>query len=88
MTTGKATAGSGLFGYPLSEEYQEISATDGKTYTVQYFERQTLRVSPRERARRIEVLLGLLGTYHGTGDAPMRLRRVGRRFASNATRST
>ena len=28
-----------VFGYPLSEEFQEVSATDGKPYTVQYFER-------------------------------------------------
>ncbi|HEY0070395.1 MAG TPA: hypothetical protein VGE04_10545, partial [Chloroflexia bacterium] len=27
------------FGYPLSEQFEEVSATDGKTYTVQYFER-------------------------------------------------
>src|SRR5215204_6454164 len=26
-------------GYPVSEEMQEVSETDGKAYTVQYFER-------------------------------------------------
>src|SRR6478672_4752911 len=27
------------FGFPLSEQFNEITATDGKTYAVQYFER-------------------------------------------------
>jgi len=48
------------FGFPLSEQFQEISATDGKTYTVQYFERNRFELHP-EKAAPYEVELGLLG---------------------------
>ena len=47
------------FGYPLSEEFQE-KATDGKMYTVQYFERNRFEYHP-ENAAPYNVLLGLLG---------------------------
>src|SRR5918911_203235 len=48
------------FGFPLSEQFQEISATDGRTYTVQYFERNRFELHP-EKAAPYEVELGLLG---------------------------
>jgi lipoprotein-anchoring transpeptidase ErfK/SrfK len=48
------------FGYPLSEEFQE-KAADGKTYTVQYFERNRFEYHP-ENAAPYNVLLGLLGS--------------------------
>src|SRR6476661_5474687 len=48
------------FGFPLSEQFNEISATDGKTYTVQYFERNRFELHP-EKAAPYEVELGLLG---------------------------
>lgn len=47
------------FGFPLSEQFQEVS-TDGKTYTVQYFERNRFELHP-EKAAPYEVELGLLG---------------------------
>ena len=52
----------GLFvnGFPISEEYAEVSATDGKTYRVQYFERERYEAHP-ENAPPYNVLLGLLG---------------------------
>ncbi|MDQ5823709.1 MAG: S8 family peptidase [Chloroflexota bacterium] len=50
-----------IFGYPLSEEFQEVSAIDGKTYTVQYFERNRFEHHPEFRGTRNEVLMGLLG---------------------------
>jgi hypothetical protein len=50
-----------IFGYPLSEEFQEVSATDGKTYTVQYFERNRFELHPEFAGTRNEVLMGLLG---------------------------
>lgn len=59
----KSHGGLWLFGYPLSEEYQEVSATDGKVYTVQYFERQRFEYHPEFKGTQNEVLLGLLGTY-------------------------
>jgi peptide/nickel transport system substrate-binding protein len=48
------------FGFPLSEPFDEISAADGKTYTVQYFERNRFEYHPEKRAP-YEVELGLLG---------------------------
>jgi hypothetical protein len=50
-----------VFGYPLSEGFQERSATDGKTYLVQYFERNRLEHHPEYRGTHGEVQLGLLG---------------------------
>jgi len=47
-------------GLPLSDEFQEVSAVDGKTYTVQYFERAVFEKHP-ENARPYDVLLTLLG---------------------------
>ena len=48
-------------GYPLSDEFLERSALDGRTYTVQYFERAVLEWHP-ENAPPDQVLLSLLGT--------------------------
>jgi peptide/nickel transport system substrate-binding protein len=47
------------FGYPVSEQFKEIS-TDGKTYDVQYFERNRFELHP-EKAAPYDVELGLLG---------------------------
>ncbi|HYP21370.1 MAG TPA: endo-1,3-alpha-glucanase family glycosylhydrolase [Chloroflexia bacterium] len=51
----------GLFvnGYPITEEIQE-RLSDGKTYTVQYFERVRMELHPENPAPN-NVLLGLLG---------------------------
>jgi plastocyanin len=49
-------------GYPISEEIQEKSDTDGKIYTVQYFERAVFESHP-ENAAPYDVLLALLGTF-------------------------
>jgi peptide/nickel transport system substrate-binding protein len=48
------------FGFPLSEPFQEVSVQDGKTYTVQYFERNRFELHP-EKQPPYEVELGLLG---------------------------
>jgi ABC-type transport system substrate-binding protein len=48
------------FGYPLSEPFEEVSSTDGKSYTVQYFERARFELHPEESAP-YDVQLGLLG---------------------------
>jgi hypothetical protein len=50
-----------VFGYPLSEAFEERSPTDGKTYLVQYFERNRLEYHPENKGTPYEVLLGLLG---------------------------
>src|SRR5205823_12619616 len=49
-------------GYPISEEMQERSNTDGKVYTVQYFERAVFELHP-ENASPNDVLLSLLGDF-------------------------
>jgi uncharacterized protein (DUF885 family) len=49
-------------GFPISEEMQERSDTDGKTYTVQYFERAVFEAHP-ENAAPYNVLLSLLGNF-------------------------
>jgi hypothetical protein len=48
------------FGYPLTEEFTEISPTDGKPYVTQYFERARFEYHPENRPP-YDVLLGLLG---------------------------
>jgi hypothetical protein len=53
--------GLALYGYPLSEEFEEINPNDGKTYRVQYFERNRFEYHPENAGTRYEVLLGLLG---------------------------
>src|SRR4028119_1414358 len=49
-------------GFPISEELQEKSDTDGKTYKVQYFERALFEYHP-ENQKPNDVLLALLGTF-------------------------
>jgi len=49
-------------GYPISDEMQEISDTDGKTYTVQYFERAVFEMHPELPSGK-NVLLSLLGNF-------------------------
>ncbi len=49
-----------IFGYPITEEFDEQSLIDGETYRVQYFERQRFELHP-ENAAPYDVQLGLLG---------------------------
>jgi len=49
-------------GFPISEEMQEKSDTDGKLYTVQYFERAIFELHPEFKAPN-DVLLSLLGVF-------------------------
>src|SRR6476619_3692508 len=65
------TANGGLSqqGYPISAEMQEKSDTDGKTYTVQYFERAVFESHP-ENAAPNNVLLSLLGNFLYTQKCP------------------
>ena len=67
----KSNGGLPRQGYPISEEFREVSAVDGKTYTVQYFERAVFEYHPENRPP-YQVLLSPLGTLrysarHGTG---------------------
>lgn len=49
-------------GFPISDEIQERSDTDGKIYTVQYFERAAFELHPENPAPN-DVLLSLLGNF-------------------------
>jgi hypothetical protein len=49
-------------GFPISNEFQEKSELDGKTYTVQYFERAVFEWHP-ENAPPFDVLLSQLGRF-------------------------
>lgn len=48
------------FGYPISEQFQEVNEADGNTYWVQYFQRQRMEWHPELNT----VLLGLLGNEY------------------------
>ncbi len=48
-------------GYPISGEFQEVSDVDGKTYTVQYFERAEFELHPENKPP-FDVELALLGS--------------------------
>ncbi len=61
-------------GYPLTEAHPEPSATDGKVYQTQYFERAVFEQHP-ENAPPYNILLSLLGVEaytqrYGTAGAP------------------
>src|SRR5215203_4317256 len=61
LTYWNAHGGLRQQGYPISNEFQEKSDVDGKTYTVQYFERAVFEMHP-ENQPPYDVLLSLLGT--------------------------
>lgn len=67
----EANGGLPTFGYPLSEEFLELNPQDGKTYTVQYFERARFEYHP-ELPARYQVSLGHLGRQYldATSKAP------------------
>jgi hypothetical protein len=53
--------GLSIYGYPISEPFQEVNPDDGKVYTVQYFERNRFEYHPEFAGSKYEVELGLLG---------------------------
>ncbi|MCL5961951.1 MAG: cellulase family glycosylhydrolase [Chloroflexi bacterium] len=59
--------GYSSFGFPISEEFAEVSATDGKIRTVQYFEKARFEHHHDLKGTPPEIGLGLLGVeYAGT----------------------
>ncbi len=50
-------------GYPLSDEFAEVSDLNGKPYIVQYFERAVFELHPEQTDPKYEVLLSQLGTF-------------------------
>jgi hypothetical protein len=53
-------------GYPITEEFTQVSPLDGKLYTVQYFERAVFEYHP-ENQPPFEVLLSQLGRFRYDG---------------------
>ncbi|MFL5732129.1 MAG: alpha/beta fold hydrolase, partial [Chloroflexia bacterium] len=49
-------------GYPISDEFTEVSDLNGKSYRVQYFERAVFELHPENQAP-YDVLLSQLGTF-------------------------
>jgi YVTN family beta-propeller protein len=64
------TGGLAQHGYPISDEFSEVSLSDGKTYTVQYFERARFEYHPEFANTPYEVLLGLIGAEQFAGTYP------------------
>jgi hypothetical protein len=50
-----------IYGYPISEEFEELSETDGKMHVVQYFERNRFEHHPDYAGTYDEVMFGHLG---------------------------
>ncbi len=50
-----------MYGYPISPAFMERNPDDGKTYLVQYFERNRFEYHPENAGTPHEVLLGHLG---------------------------
>jgi hypothetical protein len=61
-TFWQANGGLEVFGYALSEQFEEVNQADGQTYWVQYFERQRLEWHPENPDAPIQ--LGLLGNEY------------------------
>jgi hypothetical protein len=57
----EANGGLTQFGLPLTDEFGELNPEDGRTYTVQYFERARFEYHPEHAGTPYEVLLGHLG---------------------------
>ncbi len=57
----EANGGLSIYGYPITDEFEELNQADGKTYIVQYFERARFELHPENAGTSYEVLLGLLG---------------------------
>ena len=62
LTYWRSHGGLAQQGYPISDEFTEVSPLDGKPYRVQYFERSIFELHP-ENAAPYNVLLSQLGTF-------------------------
>ncbi|MDQ3929910.1 MAG: M28 family peptidase [Chloroflexota bacterium] len=58
----RSHGGVSIQGFPISEEFTEVSPLNGKPYLVQYFERAVFEYHPENRPP-YDVLLSQLGTY-------------------------
>lgn len=69
LTYWKAHGGLAQQGYPISEEFTELSDLNGQPYTVQYFERAEFEYHP-EKQPPYDVLLAQLGTFRAKEKYP------------------
>ena len=56
-----ANGGLMVFGYPITEAFEEVGIDTGETYLVQYFERERMEYHPALAGTEYEILLGRLG---------------------------
>lgn len=64
-----------IFGYPISEEFDEVSPDDGKLYTVQYFERAKFEYHPEDPKQPVKLArLGALALDRAGLPASVRQR--------------
>ncbi len=61
LTYWQSRGGLPVYGYPISEAFQEKNPSDGKLYLVQYFERNRLELHP-DAPSSAAIQLGLLGS--------------------------
>src|SRR5437868_2422554 len=61
MTYWNTHGGLAQQGYPISEQFNEVSDINGQPYKVQYFERAVFEQHPEFAGTPNEVLLSLLG---------------------------
>jgi len=66
----RVNGGLAVFGFPISEPFQEVGKDDGKSYLVQYFERNRFELHP-ENQYPYNVLLGRLGIEIAKGQGYM-----------------
>jgi hypothetical protein len=59
----KSHGGLAQQGYPISGEFTEVSDLNGKSYTIQYFERAVFEFHPENAGTPYEVLLSQLGKF-------------------------
>jgi|SRR5579859_7539417 len=69
LTYWQQHGGLPIFGYPISQPFPERSDLNGKTYTVQYFERAVFEQHPENKPP-YDVLLSQLGRYRFQGKYP------------------
>ena len=81
--TGRRTAGCPSSATRISEPFAEVNPADGKTYIVQYFERNRFEYHPEFAGTPDAVLLGLLGRERDRRAAPSPRSRP---FTSDANR--
>src|SRR6478609_5789086 len=74
-------------GYPISAEMQEKSDLNGKTYTVQYFERAVFEMHPENQPPN-DVLLSQLGKFYYDSKHTLKVKYPGANASLNGAGAT